>query len=153
MLHVMGRLPQRRRTIKWVGVATCTLLFCGWIGTFWSAFGYQTSTVSINLWGGCFEISLYPAGLPTQGWFAAWQPYEVYWLPKLIHGRFSGLRTTHLFVPLWMPLLAAGSATIILWRRDRRRRKRKKLGLCLKCGYDLRASKDRCPECGEGVSK
>ena len=31
------------------------------------------------------------------------------------------------------------------------RRKRKKLGLCLKCGYDLRGSKERCPECENAI--
>ncbi len=52
-------------------------------------------------------------------------------------------------VPLWLPVLAF--ATPIAWQvisPVHRRRKRKKLGLCVKCGYDLRGSKERCPECG-----
>ena len=59
-----------------------------------------------------------------------------------------------IILPFWIPTLVFAltlSATRPM--HNRRRRKRNKLGLCLKCGYDLRASKDRCPECGTGFSK
>ncbi len=54
-----------------------------------------------------------------------------------------------IWVPFWIPAVTLG-ATFCLCRPlyHHRLRKRKKLGLCVKCGYDLRASKERCPECG-----
>ena len=138
-------MKRKRRRVKWVGVVACALLLCVWIGTFWSAFGYQTSTVVVDLSVGCFEVSVYPKGMPTQGWFAAWQPYEAYWLPRLIRGSFITSRTTHVFVPLWIPLLFVGAATIWAFRHDRRFAP----GHCQTCGYDLRGDfSTGCPECG-----
>jgi 4-amino-4-deoxy-L-arabinose transferase-like glycosyltransferase len=67
-------------------------------------------------------------------------------------GNSSGypiVRVWTIRLPLWFIVLLS-VATPICWLRvairDRARRLR---GRCLNCGYDLRASKDRCPECGQ----
>lgn len=51
----------------------------------------------------------------------------------------------HLDVPYWFLALAAGATA--LWCAARRS-SRFVRGQCSRCGYDLRATPDRCPECG-----
>jgi hypothetical protein len=49
---------------------------------------------------------------------------------------------------LWRPALAAGVTPGIFVMTRRRRRQNPGHSFCLRCGYDLRATPDRCPECG-----
>ena len=53
-------------------------------------------------------------------------------------------------VPLWMPfVIFSAYPTIAFIRGPLRRYRRRKRGLCVTCGYDLRGSPGRCPECGK----
>ena len=56
-------------------------------------------------------------------------------------------------------IILAGSLSAVagfiwaIWvvRAFRRDKRRSRLGLCMRCGYDLSHSTDRCPECGEPI--
>lgn len=84
--------------------------------------------------GGAMPIdrSLIPDAL-----FAFWKRQEVFKL------------TTVLLFPFWTVQLAC-AVLPVAWIRTRVRRWRRSsaTGLCGHCGYDLRATPDRCPECG-----
>ena len=62
--------------------------------------------------------------------------------------------TVRFSLPLWLCMLGSGVWLIYMTIvPSRQYLKRKRRGLCLKCGYDLRATRDRCPECGEALPK
>ena len=58
-------------------------------------------------------------------------------------------------VPFAVPALVAGVVGVLPWVRRRKRVRqaetRLSQGLCVTCGYDVRESKTRCPECGSPI--
>ncbi len=120
---------------------------------------YRTNRGQFLVWNGKIGYDRYMAGshvrTDTKRFPRGW---VVYGLRK--SNRFSTILTPDfsrnpfgLGIPLWIPtlLFAVWPASLLL--PFHRRRKRKKLGLCVKCGYDLRGSKNRCPECGTEFPK
>ncbi|HEY7118308.1 MAG TPA: hypothetical protein VH475_17095 [Tepidisphaeraceae bacterium] len=73
------------------------------------------------------------------------------WVPETtagvrLPGSFGTIQETR--VSLVWPMLIAGFGAAWLLRQVSRRARPAPTGICRQCGYDLRATPERCPECG-----
>jgi hypothetical protein len=73
---------------------------------------------------------------------------QMTWWPKLttinhgLHNYFS------LNIPIWFIVAPSFILFVVTIGPVLRTRRREKLVRCLRCGYDLRGTPGRCPECG-----
>jgi hypothetical protein len=97
----------------------------------------------------------YVYGIENGGWRAMglrWEDHRVT-LQRLRDGKtVAPLNRTRIF-SLWLGLPLLASAVLPTWWlvRHRKLRRESRKGTCHICGYDLRASQDRCPECGTPI--
>jgi len=76
---------------------------------------------------------------------------EAYWILANYRSSFW-----QFVFPAWLPAAAMAMLPAVwvgLTLRRHRSAQRLRRGLCSRCGYDLRATFDRCPECGTPIAK
>jgi hypothetical protein len=87
-----------------------------------------------------------PATLRTHAGFAFARSRTVYGSASEVHS------ASRLAVPFWAIALGGVPLPAAFLLRRRLAGRRAARGLCPQCGYDLRATPERCPECGTGIN-
>jgi len=93
---------------------------------------FAITVVAVILWVNSFRLEYFP--------------------PNLLLFKWRPTHATPQFQCVWLISTPLTIFFAILARRASREFKRRPLlNLCPHCGYDLRATPDRCPECGSPV--
>jgi hypothetical protein len=78
---------------------------------------------------------------------------------SFVTGAYTGTKPPYSFwlleVPLWCPIVLFAAYPVLAFIRGPvRRYRRRKRGLCTRCGYNLTGlTEPRCPECGTGFGR
>jgi hypothetical protein len=165
-------------TLAMASLLLCLATAGLWVRTYWvgdeffahrpDASGSVAEHYAFNIWshrgrlGGSFGWSERPEAGPIPRWefeFKHWSEGPIALaIGDYGFSSFRGVSEDFAFntrtwsLPDWALVSAFAVLPAIFAFRQiravRRRRHRARLGLCPACGYDLRASPGRCPECG-----
>jgi len=131
-VYQRGWTVDRRRIRRGQGSAAWNPNLSSW---------YQTPSTAHTIFGfGMYSGTCY-----------SWPEYLYPGVPMpSSHGdpRFWRDKYVALAVPYWAVLAIFIVLTLLLYAKRRRFEWPRKIGFCSSCGYDLRATPDRCPECG-----
>jgi hypothetical protein len=172
----------RAARIIWfvAGAAIVLLLPAMWVASYWRSdalLWLRGGHTSIFLHSGGGRLAIATIGgkatagqAPTLAWFngdtlwreiGRWEPaggkaiVDHQWLYVARYDEGEGVfGTDGAAVIVHYGVLSAWPLLLLMvdLRRVARRRSRRRHGLCIACGYDLRESHDRCPECGTVIS-
>ena len=160
-------------------LATVSLLLCVAVGVLWLRGRSAGDVVSYTAAGRRFELASMAgvlalttgdaaAGRPAVGFEYRGQRSQIILFHMLLKsqddplplvdrmgfGHFGGPMSRTVMAPHWavaLPLSVLPLWWVLRAPARRRRRLRAGSGLCPGCGYDLRATPERCPECGRSA--
>jgi hypothetical protein len=165
-----GSEGERLRRKLFTLLAAISLVFCvAALGVWMHSMGREDRIVhydgkrvfSAHLSFGALDVSLMPHTCAyweypkhVLGWQRGSRPFQLsdHNPPMRRHygvtGFNAGTDPYFLYLPLWMICLAGAVLPAVAVAQRLRRPRAVDEGRCVKCGYDLRASPERCPECG-----
>lgn len=82
-----------------------------------------------------------------QWWFQGYGGLQTQWAPQFTLGPVA----LALALPLWIPVVVCATYPTYRMTLHCRNRRRRRIGLCLNCGFDLQGSEGACPECGSSI--
>ena len=81
-------------------------------------------------------------------WQVHWQRFGLGYASRSCSAPGVSRAVRHLLVPYWLVTFLTALRPLFQIGRWLMARRRSRRGLCPNCGYDLRATPGRCPECG-----
>lgn len=123
------------------------VVFCSSRGRTWMAFG--------TLWSGELRRKGWSIRCSDPEPLVIWNDDQPLWKWCGIGGGRAAsavFDSYEIAVPHWLIVLPTAIPPCLWMHRRARIQRRRRLGLCLSCGYDLRASSDRCTECGRAFA-